>query len=109
MIYLTAYLCFSSQKKSLPIAEWVRENFTEEALQAIPDATEVYLGDMIDGGEALPTDGVLTLNASIVIVPHAVCPFFPAPRPAMGQDSTGSMRCDQTLIKSIRHKAARCK
>jgi predicted RNase H-like HicB family nuclease len=40
----------------------------EEALQAIQDATEAYVEDMIEAGEELPTEHVITVDAPVVTV-----------------------------------------
>lgn len=40
----------------------------EEALHAIQDAAEAYIEDMIEAGEALPTDGVIVVEAPVVTV-----------------------------------------
>ncbi|MDH3600476.1 MAG: type II toxin-antitoxin system HicB family antitoxin [Candidatus Tectomicrobia bacterium] len=42
----------------------------DEALKAIQDATEAYIEDMIEAGDALPTEGVLTVDAPVVTVTH---------------------------------------
>ena len=44
----------------------------DEALQAIQDATEAYIEDMIEAGETLPTEGVLTVEAPVVTVTYGV-------------------------------------
>jgi antitoxin HicB len=40
----------------------------EEALQAIKDAAEAYVEDMIDAGEVLPKEGVNVVNAPVVTI-----------------------------------------
>ena len=40
----------------------------DEALAAIKDATEAYVEDMIEVGDTLPKEGVLTVNAPVVTV-----------------------------------------
>lgn len=44
----------------------------EEALQAIQDAAEAYVEDMIEAGEALPSQGVVVVEAPVVTVTHDV-------------------------------------
>ena len=44
----------------------------EEALQAIQDAAEAYVEDMIEAGEALPSQGVVIVEAPVVTVIHDV-------------------------------------
>ena len=44
----------------------------EEALKAIEDAAEAYVEDMLEAGDTLPHEGVLTVDAPVVtITPHA--------------------------------------
>jgi predicted RNase H-like HicB family nuclease len=43
----------------------------EEALHAIQDAAEAYVEDMIEAGEALPSQGVVVVEAPVVTVTHA--------------------------------------
>ena len=40
----------------------------QEALQALKDAAEAYLEDMLEAGEELPTDGVSVVEAPVVTV-----------------------------------------
>ena len=40
----------------------------EEALRALKDAAEAYIGDMVDAGEELPTKGVEVIEAPVVTV-----------------------------------------
>jgi predicted RNase H-like HicB family nuclease len=40
----------------------------EEALAAIQDAAEVYVEDMIEAGETLPTEGVVVIDAPVVTI-----------------------------------------
>ena len=40
----------------------------EEALQAIQDAAEANIEDMIEAGEALPSQGVVIVEAPVVTV-----------------------------------------
>ena len=40
----------------------------EAALHAIQDATEAYIEDMIEAGDALPTQGVIVVEAPVVTV-----------------------------------------
>ena len=42
----------------------------EEALQAIQDAAEAYVEDMIEAGAALPSQGVVVVEAPFVTVTH---------------------------------------
>jgi predicted RNase H-like HicB family nuclease len=42
----------------------------EEALQAIHDAAQAYVDDMLEAGEALPTEGVVVVDAPVVTVTH---------------------------------------
>ena len=42
----------------------------EEALAAIHDAAEAYVEDMLEAGEELPQDGVLTVEAPVVTITH---------------------------------------
>ena len=42
----------------------------EEALQAIQDAAEAYIEDMIEAGETLPSQGVVIVEAPVVTVTH---------------------------------------
>ena len=42
----------------------------EEALKAIQDAAEAYIEDMIEAGEALPSQGVVVIEAPVVTVTH---------------------------------------
>ena len=44
----------------------------EEALQAIQDAAEAYIEDMIEAGEALPSQGVVIVEAPVVTITHDV-------------------------------------
>jgi predicted RNase H-like HicB family nuclease len=44
----------------------------EEALQAIQDAAEAYIEDMIEAGETLPSQGVVIAEAPVVTVTHDV-------------------------------------
>ena len=44
----------------------------EEALQAIQDAAEAYIKDMIEAGETLPSQGVVIVEAPVVTVTHDV-------------------------------------
>jgi len=44
----------------------------EEALQAIQDAAEAYIEDMIETGETLPSQGVVIVEAPVVTVTHDV-------------------------------------
>jgi predicted RNase H-like HicB family nuclease len=44
----------------------------EEALQAIQDAAEAYIEDMIEAGETLPSQGVVIVEAPVVTVTHDV-------------------------------------
>jgi len=39
-----------------------------EALQAIQDAAEAYIEDMVEAGEALPSQGVVIMEAPVVTV-----------------------------------------
>ena len=43
----------------------------EEALQAIQDAAEAYLEDMFEAGEALPSQGVVIVEASVITITHS--------------------------------------
>ncbi len=47
-------------------------NSKDEALKAIQDAAEAYIEDMMEAGEELPAEGVLTVNAPVVTVTHDV-------------------------------------
>ncbi|MBI2821560.1 MAG: type II toxin-antitoxin system HicB family antitoxin [Acidobacteria bacterium] len=40
----------------------------EEALEALHDAAELYIGDMLDAGEELPKKGVQVVEAPVVTV-----------------------------------------
>ena len=40
----------------------------EEALKAIQDAAEAYVEDMIEAGDTLPQEGVLTVDAPVVTI-----------------------------------------
>jgi predicted RNase H-like HicB family nuclease len=40
----------------------------QEALQALKDAAEAYLEDMLEAGEELPKDGVNVVEAPVVAV-----------------------------------------
>ena len=40
----------------------------EEALQAIEDAAEAYVKDMVEAGEPLPAEGVIEVDAPVVTV-----------------------------------------
>ena len=40
----------------------------EEALQALKDAAEAYLADMLEAGEKLPTEGVEVVEEPVVTV-----------------------------------------
>jgi hypothetical protein len=42
----------------------------EEALQAIQDAAEAYIEDMIEAGETLPSQGVVIVEAPVGTVTH---------------------------------------
>jgi hypothetical protein len=44
----------------------------EDALQAIQDAAEAYIEDMIEAGEALPLQGVVIVEAPVVTITHDV-------------------------------------
>jgi predicted RNase H-like HicB family nuclease len=44
----------------------------EEALQAIQDAAEASIEDMIEAGETLPSQSVLLVEAPVVTVTHDV-------------------------------------
>ena len=44
----------------------------EEALQAIQDAAEAYIEDMIEAGETFPSQGVVLVEAPVVTVTHNV-------------------------------------
>ena len=44
----------------------------EEALQAIQDAAEAYIEDMIEAGETLPSQDVVIVEAPVVTVTHDV-------------------------------------
>jgi predicted RNase H-like HicB family nuclease len=44
----------------------------EEALQATQDAAEAYVEDMIEAGEALPSQGVVIVEAPVVTVTQDV-------------------------------------
>jgi predicted RNase H-like HicB family nuclease len=44
----------------------------EEALQAIQDAAEAYIEDMIEAGEALPSQGVVIVEAPVITITHDV-------------------------------------
>ena len=43
----------------------------DEALQAIQEAAQAYLEDMIEAGEALPTEGVVVIDAPVVTITHS--------------------------------------
>ena len=40
----------------------------EEALQALRDAAEIYIEDMVEEGEELPTEGVQVVESPVVAV-----------------------------------------
>jgi antitoxin HicB len=40
----------------------------EEALQALKDAAEIYIEDMVEEGEELPTEGVQVVESPVVAV-----------------------------------------
>lgn len=40
----------------------------EEALQAIQEAAEAYIEDMLEAGDALPTQGVVIVEAPVVTI-----------------------------------------
>ena len=42
----------------------------DEALEAIQDAAEAYVEDMIEAGEKIPEEGVLTVDAPVVTVTY---------------------------------------
>ena len=42
----------------------------EEALTAIQDAADAYVEDMLDAGEKIPEEGVLTVDAPVVTITH---------------------------------------
>ena len=44
----------------------------EEALQAIQDAAEAYTEDMLEAGEALPSQGVVLVEAPVVTITYDV-------------------------------------
>lgn len=44
----------------------------DEALQAIHDAAEAYLEDMLEAGEELPKEGVVVVDAPVVTITHEV-------------------------------------
>lgn len=44
----------------------------EEALRAIQDAAEAYTEDRIEAGEALPSQGVVIVEAPVVTITHDV-------------------------------------
>jgi predicted RNase H-like HicB family nuclease len=44
----------------------------DEALKAIQDAAEAYVEDMIEAGDALPTEGVVVIDAPVVTITHGV-------------------------------------
>ena len=40
----------------------------EEALQGIQDAAEIYIADMVQEGDTIPSEGVLAVDAPVVTV-----------------------------------------
>jgi predicted RNase H-like HicB family nuclease len=40
----------------------------EEALQAMQEAAEAYIEDMLEAGDALPTEGVVIVEAPVVTI-----------------------------------------
>ena len=44
----------------------------DEALQAIHDAAEAYIEDMLDAGQVLPKEGVVVVDAPVVTITQEV-------------------------------------
>lgn len=60
---------WSAWIQALPgCAAWGRTK--EDALKAMQDAAEAYVEDMLETGEPLPKEGVLTVDAPVVTVTH---------------------------------------